>query len=209
MGEDSLGSEDFKQSRQRLKYLIGEFKLFSVHLKFLEYKKHFLQINEAISDIQLLRNDDPEIAGVYFSSFPAKNKIHTLAMERGYIRYSPFQYTRYYIVGDGTFEDYLSNFSSKSRSTLKRKVRKYDSFCNTGDNWKEYRTSEEMEEFYKLARSISEKTYQERLLDSGLPSKDWFKQSVESLAHEDSGQGIHTFSRRKAYRLSLLPGPIR
>jgi len=101
----------------------------------------------------------------------------------------------------GTFEDYLKQFSSKSRSTLRRKVRKYGQLCGGEPDWRTYRTAAEMEEFYRLARDVSRKTYQERLLDAGLPESDEFRKELLAAAERDFTRGYLLFheSRPVAY----------
>lgn len=200
-----MRAQDFKLSRQRLKFLLGEFSLFSVDLHFLEYDRHFLEIDRGIEEVELPRDDDPRISGIYFSSFPIQHPLPLLSFSRGRLRYCPFQYTRHYIPGQGSFQDYLDQFSSKSRSTLRRKVRKYDTFCGTEDNWKEFRSQEEMKEFHRLAREVSKKTYQERLLDAGLPTADWFRQRMLELAASNLVRGYILFHEDKPVAFLYCP----
>jgi hypothetical protein len=47
-----------------------------------------------------------------------------------------------------------------------------------------YRNAGEMVEFYQAARQISAMTYQEKLLDAGLPSDEDFRREMDSLAKE-------------------------
>lgn len=79
---------------------------------------------------------------------------------------------------------YTSHFSSKTRATIRRKIRKYTDACGGKLPWQEYRTSSELEAFYPLARTISEHTYQEALLHSGLPSSEEFRsRMLQDAAH--------------------------
>lgn len=79
------------------------------------------------------------------------------------------EYRRHYITMQGqSFEDYLQGFSSKTRSTLRRKARKLAK--EAGDyTLTEHRTPAEVEAFLDAALPLSAKTYQARLLDAGLP----------------------------------------
>ncbi|MHC4165023.1 MAG: GNAT family N-acetyltransferase, partial [Planctomycetota bacterium] len=111
------------------------------------------------------------------------------------------QYERRYVDLGGTFDDYLKRFSSKSRSTLQRKVRKFGQLCGGEADWRAYRTRAEMDEFYRLAREVSRKTYQERLLDAGLPESDEFREEMLEAAERDGTRGYLLFheSRPVAY----------
>lgn len=85
---------------------------------------------------------------------------------RGWVRSS---YPRHYASLDQGFEDYLAGFSAKSRSALKRKRRRLEEGCGGRLDVRMYKRADEAEAFYGHARAISALTYQERLLDAGLP----------------------------------------
>jgi CelD/BcsL family acetyltransferase involved in cellulose biosynthesis len=80
-----------------------------------------------------------------------------------------------------SFEDYLAGFSSKTRSTLRRKARKLAK--EAGDyTLTEHRTCAEVETFLDAALPLSAKTYQARLLDAGLPDSEDGRQSTLDAA---------------------------
>lgn len=98
--------------------------------------------------------------------------------------YVPAQYMRYYIDLRQSFSDYKHKFSSKTRSTLGRKIKKYAEHCGGTISWKSYKTRDEVRAFFALARQVSVNTYQEKLLDAGLPDTEGFVSSMEVLASE-------------------------
>lgn len=76
------------------------------------------------------------------------------------------RYVRHYTdLGIG-HESWLASLSASARSTLRRKTKKAAAH---GMAVRAYRTPAEFATFYPLARAISARTYQERLLDAGLP----------------------------------------
>ena len=99
-----------------------------------------------------------------------------------YLCYDPLQYQHCYIDFGLTFEKYQKKFSSKTRSTLNRKIRKYAEHSGGTIAWKTYQVPGEMRDFFRLAREVSKLTYQERLLDSGIPDTEDFIRQAESLA---------------------------
>lgn len=109
-----------------------------------------------------------------------------VAGEPGMIRYVMQRFPRYYIDMSTDFEAYKSKFSGKTRSTIQRKVKKFAEHCGGTLRWSTYRTPEEIREFWKLARSISVKTYQEKLLDAGLPDGPQYLLRAESWAADDA-----------------------
>lgn len=96
------------------------------------------------------------------------------------------RYLRCFAALDLGFEAYLETFSSRSRSTLKRKVRKLADASGGRLDVRCYRSVQELEEFYRHARTVSVKTYQERLLSAGLPEGDRFLSQMRDLARRDS-----------------------
>ena len=79
------------------------------------------------------------------------------------------RYGRGFARLDQPFDDYLAGFSAKSRSTLRRKAKKLAERSGGTLDVRGYRTPEEIEHFHATARALSARTYQERLLDAGLP----------------------------------------
>lgn len=91
-------------------------------------------------------------------------------------------YSRRFADISGSFDTYLATFSGKSRSTLRRKVRKFSEISGGELDIRVYRNSDEIAEFQTLARRVSAKTYQEKLLDAGLPDDPEYKAEMERAA---------------------------
>jgi CelD/BcsL family acetyltransferase involved in cellulose biosynthesis len=88
------------------------------------------------------------------------------AQLRGFVR---TRYRRHYLSLETNFDAYLANFSGRTRSTLKRKVRRFADRSGGILDLRAYAAPAEMDEFYRHARAVSALTSQERLLDAGLP----------------------------------------
>lgn len=106
------------------------------------------------------------------------------------LRYALKQYVHCYVDLKGDFESYRQKFSSKTRSTIQRKVKKFAEHSGGELRWTIHRTRAELQEFFSVAAPLSAKTYQERLLDVGLPSSEGFR--VSALQAADRG-GIRAF----------------
>jgi CelD/BcsL family acetyltransferase involved in cellulose biosynthesis len=119
----------------------------------------------------------------------------------------PRQYERYFADLRTSHEEYLKSFSRKSRSSLRRKVRKFEQASGGSIRWRCYRTPEEVEEFYVLARSVSARSYQERLLDAGLPDTDTFREGMMSAANDGKIRGYLIFLDGEV--IAYLYCPIR
>ena len=123
-----------------------------------------------------------------------------------YLCYIPLQYQHCYIDLSLGFESYQKKFSSKTRSTINRKVKKYTEHCGGTLSWRTYTLPGEMPEFFALARAISKLTYQERLLDAGIPDTAAYLAQAESLAADQCVRAYILFDGERP--VSYLYCPI-
>lgn len=100
----------------------------------------------------------------------------------GFVAVVRQRYTRFYTDLTIGHAAWLAGLSGSARSTLKRKTKKADA---AGLEIRAYRTPGELAAFYPLARMVSAKTYQERLLDAGLPEETGAVQHLHALAAAD------------------------
>lgn len=91
-------------------------------------------------------------------------------------------YPRHLVDLTTGYEAYMAKFSAKTRSTLKRKLRKFQELSGGTLHWEQFRTKDEVATFLPRARELSAKTYQERLLDAGLPQDASFTAQACDLA---------------------------
>ena len=131
----------------------------------------------------------------------------TLRRRNGYLCYVSSQYPRYYIDMRQSFAEYKSKFSAKTRSTINRKIRKYADYCGGEIQWKVYKAVGDMAEFFKLARAVSATTYQEKLLDAGLPESEKFFLEMEQLARQQRLRGFVLFHDSRP--VSYLYCPVK
>jgi len=128
-----------------------------------------------------------------------------LRRQNGYLCYVSSQYPRYYIDMRHSFAEYKSKFSAKTRSTINRKIRKYADYCGGEIRWKVYTAVEDVPEFFKLARAVSVMTYQEKLLDAGLPESGKFVLEMEQLARQQRLRGFILFHDAKPVSYLYCP----
>jgi len=174
----------WRESDVRLAYRVGDLSLFSLRFNAFVCNEHF-----ADAKPDGLLSPPPELyqsgAQVFLGrSQPVTRPLPIISRENGWLRYVPRQYRRYYVELSGSFEHYLGRFSSKTRSTLKRKVRKLVEAGGGKTDVREYRTPEELALFFPIALELSGKTYQDRLLDCGLPKDDGFRRNALATAAE-------------------------
>ena len=153
-------SEDMRTSTVAVKreisfpFRLGEFSLFTV-------KAEALVFGGGEETSRCLESD---VAA--FRARPILVALPRISREFGRIKYVRHEYTKCEIDLTKTWVDYMAHFTSKSRANLLKKVRR---FTNRYPGCYAEFDSGSMRQFYDLAREVSAKTYQERLLDAGLP----------------------------------------
>jgi CelD/BcsL family acetyltransferase involved in cellulose biosynthesis len=168
-----------------LRYTLGEKKLFNLQFSMAVLDAHFTELSEGTYESWSDWSSVPrEVDGVLIRSQPTRNTLPRLERTADALRYVPSQYQRYYLEFNSTFAEYLGRFSSKHRSNLKREVRKFTEMNGGTLDSRAYKTPEEVAEFFSLARALSSKTFQERLLDAGLPGTDEYRDQLIELARQ-------------------------
>jgi CelD/BcsL family acetyltransferase involved in cellulose biosynthesis len=143
--------------------------------------------------------------GFLIRGLPIARELPPLSRLGDYLRYIPIQYRHCYIDLGLSFESYQQKFSSKTRSTIKRKIKKYSEHCGGTILWKTYQEPSRMQEFFRLARAVSRLTYQERLLDAGIPESEEFIQQAESLAANKQLRAYILFDRERPVAYLYCP----
>lgn len=135
--------------------------------------------------------------------------VSTLSLEdQPLLRYVMQRFPRYYIdMADQGFDGYKAKFSTKTRSTLNRKIKRFTEHCAGKLRWTAYRTPESLDQFWHHARELSKKTYQEKLLDAGLPDTPEYRGQAKAMAARDTFRAYLLFDGERA--VSYLVCPIR
>ena len=183
---------NFVQEKTRLGVNFGPKALFRIPFRASVCTDHFADLELPIQ----LQDDNSEVC--IFPSIPCNPENHTVfRTENGKIYYSPKTFPHYVTDFDVDFETYLNSFGAKTKSTLRRKVRKFIESAGP-DCFRQFKSPDELREFHTQARELSKRTYQEHLLDHGLPDTPEFKQKMIALAEKD---------QVRAYILYMQGGP--
>jgi hypothetical protein len=162
---------------------LGSIHLLSFSFESLVYTPHFSAVltTPAIPDTQV-----EEVDLFYLPSLPS-NKAPDVAQSK-FLALRSQNFPRHMTSLSGTFDGYMAGFSSKSRGTLTRKVRKFEEAAGA-DYFSEWKGRASVRDFFAIAAPVSENTYQERLLNAGLPTNEEFIRQAEQLADEDRFRG--------------------
>jgi CelD/BcsL family acetyltransferase involved in cellulose biosynthesis len=125
-------------------------------------------------------------------SHPVAGTLPRITVQKRRWFYIPAQYRRYTIPLSGDYAGYLQHFSAKTRKTLRREARHFAAVGGGRIDWRQY-AGERLPEFYELARRVSAKSFQERLLGEGLPKSEEFLADMHQLAAKDAVRGYLLF----------------
>ncbi|MDM7957322.1 GNAT family N-acetyltransferase [Blastomonas sp.] len=123
----------------------------------------------------------------------------------GLIASPPQLYARHYIDMAIGHDGYLAQFSSKTRATLKRKLRKLAEANGGALDIRSYHRPDQVGAFFDAALPLSAQTYQARLLDAGLPGHEAFRAEALRLAEADNLRAYVLFLHGKAAAYLYLP----
>lgn len=142
--------------------------------------------------------------GVRVLSVPTGGLAAATARYPGFLAGGRQDYRRHYIDMGIAFDAYLAQFSAKTRSTLRRKVRRLADESG-GFAVTEHRTPGEVDAFLAAALPLSARTYQARLLGAGLPDDHTSRQALLEAAEAGRMRAFLLHARGRAIAYLLLP----
>ena len=150
-----------------IRFVVGSRQLFGVsrELETVAYSLADLVVGKTVG-LPPLPND---AEGYRVLSAPASAVARITAARPDLVPGGVHRYQRHYIAMDGGFDAYMAGFSGKTRSTLRRKLRKFAEAGGGALDLREYRGGAEFDAFLAAALPLSRRTYQGRRLGAGLP----------------------------------------
>jgi CelD/BcsL family acetyltransferase involved in cellulose biosynthesis len=100
---------------------------------------------------------------------------------------------RYFVDLQGSYAAYMQKFSSKSRSELRRTVRKFAEHCGGQIRWREFRSPTEIIEFHGLAIEVSSKSWKVKNGGPGFPRSPEFGKRLAERARDERVRGYVLF----------------
>lgn len=172
-----------QNSKFALKLEVGDITLLEFTFDGIVCFPNFLEPpNDAVLEEALPLLDKHEVEAVKIISLPIGRKLEIVRFRKSALIYRMSKYNHHYIDAQTTFQRYQEKFSSRTRSTLKRKLNKFITSQSENNCFKKFVTPDEISRFIELAAPISAKTYQSRLFGRGLPLDDTFRQNMRKQA---------------------------
>ncbi|GMV31384.1 MAG: hypothetical protein AMXMBFR59_35090 [Rhodanobacteraceae bacterium] len=200
------GNNGWQLRDVRLQFGLGDWTAFAVPLKLHTRSVRLAERLEPV--INPVPPSEPRLGaavGYMLRALPVTDTLPRLTLSGGWLRYVTAQYTHCYIDLSIGMDAYRAKFSGKTRQTIMRKVRKFEEHCGGTLDWRAYRTPDELREFYRMAREVSARTYQEQLLDAGIPSNAEFVTQMLHLAARDEVRGWLLFDRGRPVSYLYCP----
>lgn len=186
----AFASEALRLQPGRLKYLLGELVLASWKPLLAQVPGPVVGVRPALPELAMLADALPaEADGYLFRKLDATQLPPGISRHGPYLAYVPYRDVLYYVTLEGSFEDYLKTFSAKARQNLNRSVKRFLERDPVRNREQRFDHPDAMAEFHQRAVGISARTYQARLLDSGLPASERFLQGMIDLAQTGHAQG--------------------
>lgn len=151
---------------------------------------HFTRIQPEHVGALLLQHPDEDCL---IRALPVDAPLPRLSRHQGRLRFVQRQYRRHYIDLTRNWDDYQSRFTPKTLQGMRRKLRRFERESGGTIDWRQYHDPGEMDNFYRLAREVSSRTYQERLLDAGLPESEAFREDMSERARSGRVRGYLLF----------------
>lgn len=165
-----------------------------------------LSLEEALAETPpVLPSLDARAHGYVLNSLPESLLPHVAEQAGGLRPFVRQRYVRRYADLGMGYDAYLAGFSSKSRSTLLRKTRRFAERSGGALDVRCYRTPDQVADFHARARGVSSKSYQERLLDAGLPDGEAEIGRMMTLAAADAVRGFLLFLDGEPVSYLYLP----
>jgi CelD/BcsL family acetyltransferase involved in cellulose biosynthesis len=168
-----------------------------VNLKFEVGARTLMAIQRSLSRVPLSLDDalngrlphlpplDRDAHGYSVTSLPEDQQAAMAAASGGMLPFVRQRYTRYFTDLGGGFDAWLAGLSSNTRQSLRRKAKKIAAESGGDLDVRHFRTPGELESFHDVARRISLRTYQEKLMGSGLPDTPEFLHEMATEAAAD------------------------
>ncbi len=178
-----------------LKFEIGARTLIAVHRSLARVP---LTLEEAREGrLPVLPPLEHEAHGYSVTSLPEDRQTAMIYASGGMLPFVRQRYTRYFLDFEIGFDAWFGGLSSNARQGLKRKAKK---IAAGGElDVRRFSAPDELEAFHAIARQISSRTYQERLLGSGLPESAEFIQEMLALG---------AANRARAWLLYIAGEPV-
>lgn len=140
----------------------------------------------------LLADELPDMGGANGYFFPSAIRTGDPLPKspEGFFWLERTRFPRYFLDLEQNMDEFLTSKSPKTRSTLRRKMRKFEKASGGSTDWQVFQTAQEMEEFHRRASPLAERTYQAKLYDAAMPTSSAFRDEMVRRAEQGAAVGF-------------------
>ncbi|MFT6260408.1 MAG: hypothetical protein ACJAYK_001809 [Crocinitomicaceae bacterium] len=180
----------------------GEIPVFSLKLNGVKTSPNIFEV--APQNPEPAPSPKKQISHAY--SLPCSDDlIENVVIRDGYIHHIYSVYRHYFVDTSGDFSEYMTRFKGKTLNSLKRKIKKIENSNTEKSYFREFKNTNDVEEFLLIAKDISEKSYQEKLLGRSLPTDKTFKDKLFSMADKNLFRGYILYAEDTPIAYNLCP----
>ena len=167
-----------------LSYRAGEIRLWTAKLGGLAPTTHYTRMRTYSELPDPAAESAARSDFFFYPSYPVAFEPRAVERRGDWLVYTPYTFACHYIDlrAIGTFDAYLKQFSGKSRSTLLRKVRRFEEAGGGTADVRRYASAAELDEFFAAAVPLAVTTYQARLIGNALPTSAAFVAKAKARA---------------------------
>ena len=180
----------------------GELRIYKIKLHALKSAPNIFEVESQPPTPE--KSKDKVVSHSY--SLPCDKDLKAgVKIKDGYIHHIISVYRHFYVSTTTDFDDYLTRFKGKTLNSLKRKLKKIDKSNNETDSCVCFQLETDVEVFINVAKSISETSYQEKLLGRSLPTDDEFVIKLKELAINGNFRGYILYAEDTPIAYNLCP----
>ncbi len=168
-----------------LEFKLGPYRITSAEFVVMTLDFGLLTVSEQAVDTSSLSTDQ----ALYLRSVPDHANLAASPIFKTMLVYEAYGYDRSWVVTEGGFDAYLASFSKTSRKGLKRRQKKLIERSGGRLDIRRYDHADQMATFHQNARVVSAKTFQEKLMNDGLPADPSFLDEIKAKASEHQCYG--------------------
>jgi len=180
------GFAPFLVQNRRLKCFVGELNVLSFGLRCVRFlgTPDFPADNSVFDQLLMRAVELNGVHGIFFECLRTDSFLWSYlqhsTMTRKLMPYIPQKPVEHFLISmPASFDEYMGKFSSKTRNTLLRRIRKLERAVEGKLRLERITEESQVDEFVNNAVTISKKTYQWHLLGLGLREPDRMKTDLK------------------------------
>lgn len=187
---NNITTKDWEQKVVGLRFNLGGITLLQANFNVFRWTAPFAKVDTPLREPPRLEELSQGMDGFFLRGCPVDTALVKLTTMGKMLRYVPFQYDHYYTDLSGGTDAYLRHFSRQSLRKIRRRIRDLQAFGKGQMRMEEFTNPAQIEQFLADSAQIAAKTYQVRLLKTGLTSSSATLERIRRHARDGQALGF-------------------